>query len=51
VDPKRPNFIDPLKVMDESPTTIPESKVRPPKEGLDHVMQFEARGSSPTLEE
>jgi 2-oxoglutarate ferredoxin oxidoreductase subunit beta len=39
VDPKRPNFIDLLNVMDEPLATLPESKVRPPKEVLDQVMQ------------
>src|SRR5271166_697820 len=39
VDPKRPNFIDQLNVMDEPLATLPESKVRPPKEVLDQVMQ------------
>ena len=39
VDPKRPNFIDMLNVMDEPLATLPESKVRPPKEVLDEVMQ------------
>jgi hypothetical protein len=40
VDPKRPNFIDPLNVMDEPPATLLESKVRPPNEVLDQVMQM-----------
>jgi 2-oxoglutarate ferredoxin oxidoreductase subunit beta len=39
VEPKRPNFIDLLNVMDEPLATLPESKVRPPKEVLDEVMQ------------
>jgi 2-oxoglutarate ferredoxin oxidoreductase subunit beta len=39
VDPKRANFIDLLNVMDEPLATLPESKVRPPKEVLDQVMQ------------
>jgi 2-oxoglutarate ferredoxin oxidoreductase subunit beta len=39
VDPQRPNFIDLLNVMDEPLATLPESKVRPPKEVLDQVMQ------------
>src|ERR1035437_6422258 len=39
VDPQRPNFIDQLNVMDEPLATLPESKVRPPKEVLDQVMQ------------
>jgi 2-oxoglutarate ferredoxin oxidoreductase subunit beta len=39
VDPQRPNFIDLLNVMDEPLATLPEAKVRPPKEVLDQVMQ------------
>jgi 2-oxoglutarate ferredoxin oxidoreductase subunit beta len=39
VDPQRPNFIDQLNVLDEPLATLPESKVRPPKEVLDQVMQ------------
>jgi 2-oxoglutarate ferredoxin oxidoreductase subunit beta len=39
VDPKRANFIDQLNVLDEPLATLPESKVRPPKEVLDQVMQ------------
>ena len=39
VDPERPNFIDLLNVMDEPLATLPESKVRPPKEVLDQVME------------
>jgi len=39
VDPLRPNFIDLLNVVDEPLATLPESKVRPPKEVLDEVMQ------------
>ncbi|MDR3677870.1 MAG: 2-oxoacid:ferredoxin oxidoreductase subunit beta, partial [Acidobacteriota bacterium] len=39
VDPQRPNFIDQLNVMDDALATLPESKVRPPKEVLDQVMQ------------
>src|SRR5271157_2500420 len=39
VDPERPNFIDLLNVMEEPLATLPESKVRPPKEVLDQVMQ------------
>jgi len=39
VDPQRPNFIDLLNVMEEPLATLPESKVRPPKEVLDQVME------------
>jgi len=39
VEPKRANFIDLLNVMEEPLATLPESKVRPPKEVLDAVMQ------------
>ncbi len=39
VDTQRPNFIDLLNVTEEPLATLPESKVRPPKEVLDQVMQ------------
>src|ERR1035437_8273399 len=39
IDTERPNFIDMLNVMDEPLATLPESKVRPPKEVLDQVME------------
>jgi len=39
VDTERPDFIDLLDVVDEPLATLPESKVRPPKEVLDQVMQ------------
>ena len=39
VDTQRPNFIDLLNVMEEPLATLPEAKVRPPKEVLDQVMQ------------
>jgi 2-oxoglutarate ferredoxin oxidoreductase subunit beta len=39
VDTQRPSFIDLLNVVDEPLATLPESKVRPPKEVLDEVMQ------------
>jgi len=39
VDPQRPNFIDQLNMVEEPLATLPESKVRPPKEALDEVMQ------------
>jgi 2-oxoglutarate ferredoxin oxidoreductase subunit beta len=38
VDTERPNFIDLLDVVDEPLATLPEFKVRPPKEVLDQVM-------------
>ncbi|MGD1155690.1 MAG: 2-oxoacid:ferredoxin oxidoreductase subunit beta [Terriglobia bacterium] len=39
VDTERPSFIDLLNVVDEPLATLPESKVRPPKDVLDQVMQ------------
>ena len=39
VAPKQPNFLDLLNVMDDPLATLPESKVRPPKEVLDQVME------------
>jgi 2-oxoglutarate/2-oxoacid ferredoxin oxidoreductase subunit beta len=39
VETNRPNFIDLLNIVDEPLATLPESKVRPPKEVLDEVMQ------------
>jgi 2-oxoglutarate ferredoxin oxidoreductase subunit beta len=39
VEPQKPNFIDLLNVMEEPLATLPEAKVRPPKEVLDEVMQ------------
>jgi len=39
VDTQRPSFVDLLNVMDEPLATLPEAKVRPPKEVLDQVMQ------------
>jgi 2-oxoglutarate ferredoxin oxidoreductase subunit beta len=39
VDTGRASFIDLLDVVDEPLATLPESKVRPPKEVLDQVMQ------------
>jgi 2-oxoglutarate ferredoxin oxidoreductase subunit beta len=38
VDTERPNFVELLDVVDEPLATLPESKVRPPKEVLDQVM-------------
>ncbi len=39
VAPEKPNFIDLLNIEDEPLATLPESKVRPPREVLDQVMQ------------
>jgi 2-oxoglutarate ferredoxin oxidoreductase subunit beta len=39
VDTQRPSFIDLLDMVDEPLATLPESRVRPPKEILDQVMQ------------
>jgi 2-oxoglutarate ferredoxin oxidoreductase subunit beta len=39
VETDRPSFIDLLNLVDEPLATLPESKVRPPKEVLDEVMQ------------
>jgi 2-oxoglutarate ferredoxin oxidoreductase subunit beta len=39
VDTKRESFLDLLNLVDEPLATLPESKVRPPKEVLDEVMQ------------
>jgi 2-oxoglutarate ferredoxin oxidoreductase subunit beta len=39
VETNRPNFIDLLNLVDEPLATLPESKVRPPKEVLEEVMQ------------
>jgi 2-oxoglutarate ferredoxin oxidoreductase subunit beta len=39
VNTKQPNFLTLLNVVDEPLATLPESKVRPPKEVLDQVMQ------------
>jgi len=39
IDTQRPNFIDLLNVVDDPLATLPESKVRPPLEVLDQVMQ------------
>ncbi len=38
VDTKRENFLDLLNVVDEPLATLPESRVRPPKEALDEIM-------------
>jgi 2-oxoglutarate ferredoxin oxidoreductase subunit beta len=39
VDTKRENFLDQLNVVDEPLATLPESRVRPPKQVLDEVME------------
>jgi 2-oxoglutarate ferredoxin oxidoreductase subunit beta len=39
VDTKRENFLDQLNVVDEPLATLPESRVRPPKQALDEVME------------
>jgi len=39
VNPKAPNFIDMLNVVDEPLATLPESLTRPPKEVLDACME------------
>ncbi len=39
MDTKRPNFLEQLDLVDEPLATLPEAKVRPPKQALDEVMQ------------
>jgi len=39
IEPQKPSFIDLLNVMDEPLATLPDAKVRPPREVLDEVMQ------------
>jgi 2-oxoglutarate ferredoxin oxidoreductase subunit beta len=39
VDTKKPNFMEMLNMDDAPLATLPESKVRPPKEVLDQVME------------
>jgi 2-oxoglutarate ferredoxin oxidoreductase subunit beta len=39
VDTKRENFLDQLNVVDEPLATLPESRVRPPQQVLDEVME------------
>ena len=39
VNTEKPNFLDILQVADEPLATMPESKVRPPKEVLDEIME------------
>jgi 2-oxoglutarate ferredoxin oxidoreductase subunit beta len=38
-DSSRPHFMDMLNVIDEPLGTLPESRVRPPKEALDRIME------------
>jgi len=39
VDTERENFLDQLNMVDEPLATLPESRVRPPREVLDEVME------------
>jgi 2-oxoglutarate ferredoxin oxidoreductase subunit beta len=39
VDTKRENFLDLLNVVDEPLATLPESRIRPPKQVLDEIME------------
>jgi len=39
VDTKRPDFVDLLNLVDEPLATLPEARVRPPKQVLDEVME------------
>ena len=39
VDTEKPNFLELLHMADEPLATLPESKVRPPKEALDQIME------------
>jgi len=39
VNTKQENFLSQLNVVDEPLATLPESRVRPPKEVLDEVMR------------
>lgn len=39
VDTQRPTFLDQLNVVDEPLATLPESRVRPPKQVLDEIME------------
>ena len=39
VDTERENFLDQLNVVDEPLATLPESRVRPPREVLDELME------------
>ncbi len=39
VDTNKPNFMELLEIVDAPLATLPESKVRPPREALDRVME------------
>ncbi len=39
VETKRPDFLELLNLVDEPLATLPESRVRPPKEALDEIME------------
>lgn len=39
VDTSKPNFMELLEIVDAPLATLPESKVRPPREALDRVME------------
>jgi 2-oxoglutarate ferredoxin oxidoreductase subunit beta len=39
VNPEKPNFIDQLHMADEPLATLPQSRVRPPREALDQIME------------
>jgi 2-oxoglutarate ferredoxin oxidoreductase subunit beta len=39
VNTEKPNFLEMLNMLDEPLATLPESKVRPPKEALDEAME------------
>jgi 2-oxoglutarate/2-oxoacid ferredoxin oxidoreductase subunit beta len=39
VDTQKPNFLQVLNMSDETLATLPESKTRPPRAVLDHVME------------
>ena len=39
VNTEKPNFLEMLHIADEPLATMPQSKVRPPKEALDTIME------------
>ena len=39
VDTGKPNFMDMLQMVDAPLSTLPESRVRPPKSALDEAME------------
>jgi len=39
VNTEKPNFLEMLNMLDEPLATLPQSKVRPPQEALDEVME------------